>query len=560
MRGAGSAGTLTALALLVGAGPAVATSAAGDGARIYRDGLLPSGAPVSATTLGEIRVAGAQASCASCHRRSGYGSTEGGLYAPPVTGPSLFGPRRLDRAELFSRLFQDVLPKRLYSEARDPRVRPAYTAASLELALREGLDPSGRRLDPIMPRYALPAPEMASLVSYLELLGARDAPGVGSETIHFATIFAPAVDPRRRRAVEAVLDAFVERKNQDTRDLLARPGSSPLHHDDFRDSYRLWQVHRWQLDGAPGTWRAQLDAHYRRRPVFAVLGGLGTDEWGPVHRFCEQTELPCLFPNVELPGPDAGAYTLYLSRGLPGEAAALAAYLRAGPEALPAGRVTQVFRRGPRGEALAGALRAGLEGAAVELAELAIGPRAPAGPEIAAAVTSRRPEVLVLWLERPDLDGLDLGSEPYAGIGRIVLAHGLLGELPEIDGPARDRIRLTYPRALPGHEPARLYRLRAWLRSRGLPADEEAAQLHTHFALTVTDHALHHIVGRFSRDFFVESVEHETENELNPGVFPRLSLGPGQRYASKGSYVVRFVEGEARAIEPVGGWIVPENR
>jgi hypothetical protein len=63
--------------------------------------------------------------------------------------------------------------------------------------------------------------------------------------------------------------------------------------------------------------------------------------------------------------------------------------------------------------------------------------------------------------------------------------------------------------------------------------------------------------GEFIAGFFVESVEEETENALNPGLFPSLSLGPGQRFASKGCYVVRFADGAPGGVEAASGWIVP---
>ena len=85
----------------------------------------------------------------------------------------------------------------------------------------------------------------------------------------------------------------------------------------------------------------------------------------------------------------------------------------------------------------------------------------------------------------------------------------------------------------------------------------ERLQLDTWFALAVTDHSLTHVVENFSRDFFVESVEEETENSLSPGVFPSLGLGPGQRFASKGSSIVRLAAGATGGLEPVTGWIVP---
>lgn len=555
---------LAGLALVAGAGLGAAAAAppATDGEAIYLDGTLADGRPIAATALGEVEVSGVAASCAGCHRRSGYGSVEGGLYAPPITGPTLFAPRRHDRAELFRRLYQDVQPRSLYSEARDPRMRPAYDAASLATALAEGVDPAGRRLDPLMPRYRLSDEAMASLVAYLGELGAADDPGVDAGTIHFATVFTPDADPAGRRAVEAVTDAFVERKNQNTRDLLARPGASPLHHDEFRGSYRLWRAHRWGLHGEPESWPAQLDALYERQPVFAVLGGLGTTEWRPVHDFCEARELPCLFPQVDVPGPGDGGWAVYLSPGLPGEGAVVGSYLESGPEALAAGeRVVQVYRTTVAGRAPARALASALEGSGFERIDVEL---APGAADIAEVVERRvaeaRPAALVLWLDGSDLARLDLAR--LGGAGRIVLSRGLVGDLPAVDPVVRDRVRIVHPRTLPGREPPRIHRVRAWLRSRGVsspadaPAGDETLRLNAHFVLTVTDHALHHLVERFSRHFFLESVEHETENALSPGVYPRLSLGPGQRYGSKGGYVVRFVEG-SEAVEPVGGWIVP---
>ena len=124
----------------------------------------------------------------------------------------------------------------------------------------------------------------------------------------------------------------------------------------------------------------------------------------------------------------------------------------------------------------------------------------------------------------------------------------------------KEKIRLTWRFAPPGHEEPLIYRVRAWMRARRIERTSERherLQLNTWFALAVTDHSLTHIVENFSRDFFVESVEEETENALSPGVFPSLGLGPGQRFASKGSSVVRLADGATGGLEPASGWIVP---
>jgi len=80
---------------------------------------------------------------------------------------------------------------------------------------------------------------------------------------------------------------------------------------------RRWQLHVWELKGAPATWESQLQARLAAEPVFAVISGLGGAHWEPVQRFCEKAALPCLFPNVEAPtGHDSDFYTVYFSRGV----------------------------------------------------------------------------------------------------------------------------------------------------------------------------------------------------------------------------------------------------
>ena len=119
------------------------------------------------------------------------------------------------------------------------------------------------------------------------------------------------------------------------------------------------------------------------------------------------------------------------------------------------------------------------------------------------------------------------------------------------------RLRLTYPWTLPGRDGPHLFRVRSWFRSQGVADDHERTRLNAYLTLSLTEHALERMVDHFSRDYFLECVEHELESMENPGVFPRLSLGPGQRYASKGCYIVAPARDRPGDLEAISGWIVP---
>jgi hypothetical protein len=73
----------------------------------------------------------------------------------------------------------------------------------------------------------------------------------------------------------------------------------------------------------------------------------------------------------------------------------------------------------------------------------------------------------------------------------------------------------------------------------------------------VTGDALAHIGENFSRDYFIERIEQMAETSLSPSIYPRLSLGPGQRFASRGGYIVGFPREAGGAPVPLSDWLVP---
>src|SRR6185503_3477734 len=262
------------------------------GRLIYEAGQLGSGEPLVGHREGGLTSSGKAAACVACHQRSGFGLFEGSNLVPPITGPSLFAnarpiahvPRRSKSVEHREFPFLN---------------RPAYNDTTLATAVREGLSPGGHRFQFLMPRYALGDADMKALTAYLRQLSAAPSPGASARRISFATVIAPGQDAGRRQAVIDVLRACFEERHPD------RPGR------------QAWQLVTWDLEGAPAGWMTQLRSKYAEQPVFAVVSGLGTDEWAPVHNFCELEKSPCLFPNVDaVPEAAAGQYTFYCSKGV----------------------------------------------------------------------------------------------------------------------------------------------------------------------------------------------------------------------------------------------------
>jgi hypothetical protein len=216
-----------------------------------------------------------------------------------------------------------------------------------------------------------------------------------------------------------------------------------------------------------------------------------------------------------------------------------------------------VFRRGGPGAraagALADALRAGGRGTALDLA-------IPRAEPITMALLRRRARerdatVLVLWLEPADVSGLGKDA-PEAGGLPVYLSSTLLGgDLSAADAlPARGGF-VAHPYALPAEVRPRLARVSSWLRDQGLPPVDGPRRRvvdQTFFALFVLNEGLIHVKKNFYRDYLYEVMDHFSGLEGWSAFYPRLSFGPGQRYVSKGCYLVPL-GGDPKRAE----WIVP---
>ena len=530
----------------IAAPPVVQDDANQLGKALYRDGLLASGEPLRASVQKGVMLSGRDAACVKCHRRSGLGGGEGQNRIRPISGRHLFAQPELDRWA------------RNGAPGIRATTRPVYTRAALSRALREGVDPEGRRLDPLMPRYDLSDAEVAALHAYLETLASPAAPGVSDSELHFATIITPDADPAKSRAMLEVLQAFFSDKNGGTRKETRRRevGSEQMYR-----VYKTWVLHPWQLSGAPETWGGQLQAYYRKQPVFAVIGGMGSRSWQPVHAFCEERELPCVFPDVDYPEAAAtGHYSLYFSRGVTLEAEVLAKRLAESEQPGKPGSIVQVFRDDAAGRGVARDFREALRrrGIAGVADHPVAAEGAVPGDFWSTLLRTARPKQLVLWLDAAAAANLGLAGAAPADLEAVYLSASLSamrhGSLP---ADWLDKLRMVYPFDLPEARERQLARMKAWLRLRKVAFSDERAQANAYFAATVAGDAISHMGDNFSRDYLIERIEQMAGSTLFTSIYPHLSLGPGQRFASRGAYVVSFPSGDAAAPVPVSDWTIP---
>jgi hypothetical protein len=167
-----------------------------------------------------------------------------------------------------------------------------------------------------------------------------------------------------------------------------------------------------------------------------------------------------------------------------------------------------------------------------------------------------RPEdVLVLWLRPPDLSRLDPVAAP---VGQVWVS-GEMGGLEHAPLPPswRTAARVTYPVDLPGQRAVRVDYALSWFRLRRIPVVDQKVQADTYLACGLVSETINHIVDAFVRDYLIERVEMALDHRVLTGYYPRLTLAPGQRFASKGGYIVRFTDAQGPRIAPLGDWTTP---
>lgn len=553
------------------------------GERIYRNGLLPSGDEMRALVRDDVEVHGTSFSCVSCHLRSGIGSIEGQILSPPVNGLKLYKPYYQ-----YNPVIPDPNrppPKNMMDRpGAKPLYRPAYTDETVAAAIRFGVNPAGRELNPVMPRYMLEDRDMHILISYLKTLSDEHSPGVSPKEIRFATVIAGDVPADRRKEMLAIVDAVIKDHNAKAKKRNKNLNLGNNRYVEASFNYPLFTLSRWELTGDPATWQTQLEAHYRKEPVFALLGGISTRDWKPIHVFCEQNKIPCLLPITDLPViSDNDWYTLYLSKGAWQEGETAARYLDRIAELPRDARVLQIIEETDSARTVA----AGFEAAWKELSRtqpvtvtLARGERL--SPTALLRITGKeQPDVILLWTS--DQTGAILSELADMAVvpERVHIASTLLGNrLAEIPEKARPFTFISHPYRLDEWKDLIHVNARAWLKKNAVPITDEriSTKLFTltkvllePFQVVKRDfnpagqgnglvimeeqfEMMMHVRRNYYRDYLLDVIDMMADT--NSLAFERVSFGQGQRYISKGCYIIRLSPGAQPGLIKESDWVI----
>ncbi|GFO61955.1 cytochrome c [Geomonas silvestris] len=529
------------------------------GERIYREGILPSGERLRVNLHGEPAAPGLTFTCASCHLRSGLGAFDEGVYVPAINGDKLFKP--------LPRTYKGIV----LNEGTEPPLRPAYTEATLIEALRHGKDPGGRQLSASMPQYQLEEKDLKLLVAYLKTLSVEFSPGISEDRIRLATVVSEDLPPAKRDALFTTLTFFFNLKNGQIKGFgNPRSGAkSRLMAENMLPSRELvtksLSLGRWVLRGSPDTWRAQLEEYYRNDPVFALVGGAVNGSWQPIHQFCEQNGIPSLFPATDLPVlSESDWYTLYQSKGFYQEGESAAHFLA--QKNLKEGALVEIVRESPQGKALS----AGFRHAWQELGQKApVTVPLPAGQKLDRDFLKQVLEKagkgegelrLLVWDDGSALPALELFKEKQHPEVMVFSARYLGESLWTLPEPVRGFSYLTYPYIFtPLPKPVMGRTLipedtKPNLRKAEVPVRSETQQViaQTNVVTQLLSLLLMDLKGNYYRDNLLD-VAGMMGDQPHP-LFGRLNFGAGQRYASKGCYVVQLGPGTNPELVKLTGW------
>lgn len=501
------------------------------GKQFYQKGESASGGAV-AILSGDLELPTASFPCSNCHGMKGEGGNEGGLQPPP-----------LDWASLTSR----------HRSALTRNERPPYNEATLARAISSGVDSSGARLHPGMPRYKMAPAEMADLIAYLKRIGteADREPGLADDVIRVgAALPLTGTYARIGEDVKAALGAYFAAVN-------AQGGIYG------RKFELVVQDSGGQEKGTAEATRRLIDQDH----VFALVGSfepLGREVSGEFlkqsHEFLKRVEVPLIGPVTLSPPAQAvpNRFVFYLLPSFADQASALVDFINS-EQSRPKDRPTRlavVYGEGvPVRDALEG-LRSQARLYSMQIvSEQAYMAGPLPWPTVAAALVSAKPDYVFYFGGNDEFTRL-IQEMDRAGLESTLLTSAIMvGRNAFNAAPAiARRTYLSYPTTVPNKDDYAEFLL--LMQKAGVELRSTVFQTLAFASAKVLVEATKNSGRQITRNSLINSLE--ALREFKTGVVPPVTFGPNRRIGTTGSYIVG-VDQNKKEFVPLTGLIVPKK-
>lgn len=494
------------------------------GKKIFRQGETDSGASISANVgLADNVRPGYLVPCVSCHGLNGLGDPEGSMAVPEITWKELIRPEG-----------------HVHSAGRS---HPPFTEASFSKAIREGVDPAGNRLDPVMPRYTMVQSDIDDLIAYLKRIDLDLDPGLDPQEVRIGA-FLPIEGPLAPlgQAVRGILEGSLARVNGD-----GGVGGRRL------------ELVVADASGDPEQ-RIEKFKGLLARDVFALVGPFLAGIEPQAARLAQAVGMPSIGPIVQAPerGYVVNRTTFYLFGGLSEQGRALVRFAAA-QLSLQSRRLGLVL---PSGSLYAGVQEAVSGEAKSHGWELVspplLGPR-PFDPlEAARALRDEGVEAVLVFGSEVDLDRMiaalkQLDWTPYLLIPGSLAGKGLMGADPRLSG----RIVLAYSQLPASHDEAEWADFDQLRKEYRIEDDYTAAQITAYAAIKLLVEGLGRAGPQVNREQLVKTLE--AVSGFSPGLTPTLRYHPNRHIGALGAWIVE-VDLQSETVRPLGWLELEWNR
>jgi len=475
------------------------------GKRIYVNGEAESGAPITAVvSRGATPIPASILPCVGCHGEDGKGRPEGGVVPADITWQTLAAP---------------------YGHDHDyGRKHPAFDDLSLARAVILGVDPAGNALDPAMPRYDMPEPEMADLVAYLKRIADDLDPGLSGDGIRVGTVLplsgaSAALGTAMKRVIEAGfadINAGGGIHGRRLELVAVDAGENP--------EDELWRVRDLLRDG----------------DVFALVSGYAPGVDGDLADLAEELEVPMIGPFTQLPRPGNGLehYGFYLTGGLTEQARVL---LKRLPEdAVAQAPVGIVHVAGPEYNATVQALRGDLAARkAPEPVVISFQPPYLDKVDLVDTLSARGVKAVIFITPADELRRFSVEAAK-AEYGPTLMLPGVFAgkSMFEIDKRYSGRVLVGYPSIPADHTPEGVRAFEGLHQGHGIGYEFSTAQISAFVATRVLAEALKRSGRALSREKLLASLEGIAD--FQSGLMPSISYNRSRRIGAYGGYVIEL--------------------